>query len=70
MITPESLNGDIADTSPLQSHVTPQARRADEEILGELYAIKAQINRDANYDVIELLKRAREDARHHTRVSH
>jgi hypothetical protein len=40
----------------------PKPRYEDDEILGELYAVKAQLNREANYDVSVLLKEARADA--------
>ena len=40
----------------------PKSPYEEDEILGELYAIKTQINREANYDVAVLLLEARADA--------
>ena len=45
----------------------PKPPYENDEILGELYAVKSQLNREANYDVSVLLKEARADvnkARH------
>lgn len=45
----------------------PKSSHENDEILGELYAVKSRLNRDANYDVSVLLKEARADtnlARH------
>ena len=45
----------------------PKQPYENDEILGELYAVKSQLNREANYDVSVLLKEARADvnkARH------
>lgn len=41
----------------------PKLSLAEDEILGELYAVKAQLNREAKYDVSVLLAEARSDAR-------
>ncbi len=41
----------------------PTPRESGDEILAELYAVKAQINRDARYDVAALLTAARDDRR-------
>jgi hypothetical protein len=51
--------------TPLQ--LAPKMAHENDEILGELYAVKAQLNREANYDVSVLLKEARADV---NRVSH
>lgn len=40
----------------------PKPSYEDDEILGELYAVKLQLNREANYDVAVLLREARADA--------
>ncbi|HPG61898.1 MAG TPA: hypothetical protein PK586_07810 [Casimicrobium sp.] len=42
---------------------SPTPRENGDEILAELYAVKAQINRDAHYDVTALLAAARDDRR-------
>ena len=51
-----------AQTSDMLPKNLPKSSHENDEILGELYAVKSQLNREANYDVSVLLKAARADA--------
>jgi hypothetical protein len=52
---------------PIALPPLPKPPYEGDEILGELYAVKLNLNREANYDVSVLLKEARRDAKNRKR---
>ena len=53
----------ISNPSDSASARLPKLPLAEDEILGELYAVKSQLNREAKYDVAVLLAEARSETR-------
>ena len=48
----------IEDFQPMSTPTSDQTKRAGDEVLRELWSIKAQLNREANYDLATLADRA------------
>ena len=48
----------IADFQPISTPTSGKTKRAGDEVLQELWTIKAQLNREANYDLATLADRA------------
>ena len=49
----------IEDFQPMSTPTSDQTKRAGDEVLRELWSIKAQLNREANYDRATLADRQR-----------
>ena len=48
----------IADFQPISTPTSGKTKRAGDDVLQELWTIKAQLNREANYDRATLADRA------------
>ena len=48
----------IDDVQPISTPTSGKTKRAGDEVLQELWTIKAQLNREANYDLATLADRA------------
>lgn len=48
----------IEDTHQMNTAASGKTKRAGDEVLQELWSIKAQLNREANYDLATLADRA------------
>ena len=46
------------DFQPISTPISGKTKRAGDEVLQELWSIKAQLNREANYDLATLADRA------------
>ena len=48
----------IEDFQPISTPTSGKTKRAGDEVLQELWSIKAQLNREANFDLATLADRA------------
>lgn len=71
MSIPSKSSQSATDVASVDAnHARTQVRAENDEILGELYAVKAQMNREARYDVSVLLGEACAEQRNHERNVH